>query len=94
MLIGRCDAHCVTRPLTHRSSAQVENDDAAFTGVVFYGLGGWSRVMNVHRQLETRAIELLPSQRVFFPPPDLIDNERRKHRSSPRFLLAYAGEYN
>jgi hypothetical protein len=39
-------------------------------------------VIDVDRQLEARAIELLPTLHVFFPPPDLVDDERRKHLES------------
>jgi hypothetical protein len=70
-------------------SAEIEDDHAAFD-VVFTGLGLRRRVIHVYRQLEAGAIELLSTLDVFFPPPDLIDNERRKHRSSPRFLSGLA----
>jgi len=73
------------------ASAEVQDDDAAFAHVVFVGLGLWGGVVHVERQLQTRSIELLPTLNGFFPPTDLINYERRKHRRVLAFYQACAG---
>jgi hypothetical protein len=65
-------------PETPKSSAQVEDHDATFLGFVLAALG--RRSFRFLRKLEPRLLELVPSTFFLFPPPDLIDDERRKHR--------------
>jgi len=56
---------------------EIENHDAAFGVIVFAGLGG--RPLRLFRKLEPRLLELVAPTFLLFPPPDLIDDERRKH---------------
>jgi hypothetical protein len=57
--------------------AEIENDDAAFGVLVFAWLRG--RPLRLFGKLEPRLLELVTPTFLLFPPPDLIDDERRKH---------------
>ena len=64
----------VSRPKT---SAEIENDDPTLAVIVFTRLGGWT--LRFFRKLELGLLELVTPTFLLFPPPDLIDDERRKH---------------
>ena len=60
-----------------KTSAEIEDDDAAF-GVFIFALLG-NRALRLFRKLEPGLLELVTPTFLLFPPPDLIDDERRKH---------------
>jgi len=84
------DARSALFLATKKESAQIEDDHATFD-VIFRWLGFRRRVVHVNRELEAGAIEFLPTLHILFPPPDLIDNERRKHLESSLSVRACAG---
>jgi hypothetical protein len=57
--------------------AEIEDDDAAVGVLVFAWLG--RRPLRLFRKLEPRLLELVTPTFLLFPPPDLINDERRKH---------------
>jgi hypothetical protein len=60
------------------SSAQIEDHDATLGGIVFTRLG--DRSLRFLRKLEPGLLELVTPTLFLLAPPDLIDDERRKHQ--------------
>jgi len=61
------------------TSTEIEDGDSAI-GHVIVDRFRFRCGVHIDGQLQTRPVEFLPTLHVFFPPPDLIDYERRKHR--------------
>jgi hypothetical protein len=68
---------CRERRIVTIPSTEIEDDDTAFGVILFAWLGG--RPLRLLRKLELGLLELVTPTFLLFPPPDLIDDERRKH---------------
>jgi hypothetical protein len=59
------------------ASAQIQNRHAALDFFVLFLGGTPSRLVDFERQLEPRLLGIAPQALLFFPLPDLLDDERR-----------------
>jgi hypothetical protein len=64
-------------PEPPETSTEIEDHDSALGVIVFARLG--DRAFCLFRKLEPRLLELVTPTLLLVPPPDLIDDERRKH---------------
>ena len=60
-----------------KASAEIEDHDTALGVIVFARFR--YRPLRLFRELEPGLLELVTPTLLLFPPPDLIDDERRKH---------------